>query len=59
MKAKRFTTSEKIKTKLPVEQKDIPKSVFQKCFEEWNKRWLKCIISDGNYFEGDIIKIDE
>ncbi|EFN69735.1 hypothetical protein EAG_10056, partial [Camponotus floridanus] len=23
-----------------------------KCFEDWKKRWHKCIISEGDYFEG-------
>ena len=25
----------------------IPKNAFQKCFEDWKKRWHKCIISEG------------
>lgn len=32
---------------------------FFKCFEDWEKRWHKCIISEGNYFEGDKIDINE
>ena len=27
------------------ELKVIPKSAYQKCFEDWKKRWLTCIIS--------------
>lgn len=26
---------------------------FQKCFQHWQKRWDKCINSQGDYFEGD------
>ena len=48
-----------IKTASLKEFKDIPKSAFQKCFEDWKKRWHKCIISEGDYFEGDKINIDE
>ena len=31
----------------------IPKSAFQKWFEDWKKCWLKCNIPEGDYFEGD------
>jgi hypothetical protein len=30
-----------------------------KCFEDWEKRRQKCIISGGDYFKGDKIDIDE
>jgi len=26
---------------------------FQKCFQQWEKHWYKCIKSKGEYFEGD------
>lgn len=41
------------------ELKAIAKSGYQKCFEDWKKRWHKCIISERYYFEGDKIDIDE
>ena len=37
----------------------IPKSAFQKCFEDWKKHWHKFIISEGDYFEEDNIVFDE
>ena len=59
MKGWRFATIEEIKTALLDELKTIPKSAYQKCFEDWKKRWHKCIIFEGDYFEGDNIDIDE
>ena len=59
MKGKRFATIEEIKEKSKQELLAISKSAFQKCFEDWKKRWHKCIISEGDYFEGDKIVIDE
>ena len=59
MKGRRFATIEEIKTESLRELKDIPKSAYQKCFEDWKKRWHKCIISEGDYFEGDNIEIHE
>jgi hypothetical protein len=37
----------------------IPKIEFEKCFKDWQKRWHKCIVSNGDYFEGDNIIVDE
>lgn len=59
MKGRRFATIEEIKTASLEELKAIPKSAYQKCFEDWKKRWHKCIISEGDYFERDKIDIDE
>ena len=33
--------------------KAITLQEFQNCFEQWKKRWDKCIDSQGEYFEGD------
>ena len=32
---------------------NISTEEFQKCFQQWEKRWHKCIESKGEYFEGD------
>ena len=55
---KHFTTNEEIKEKSKHELLAISKSLFQKCFEDWKKRWHKYIISEGVYFEGDKIVVD-
>ena len=51
MKIRRFATIEEIKTASLEFLKTIPKSAYQKCFEDW--------ISEGDCFEGDNIDIDE
>ena len=58
MKGKCFATIEKIKEKSKLDLLAIPKSAFQKHFEDWKTPWHKCIISEGGYFEGDRIVID-
>jgi len=40
------------------ELKAISKIEFEECFRDW-KIWDKCIISNGDYFEGDNINVDE
>ncbi|XP_032668800.1 uncharacterized protein LOC116842993, partial [Odontomachus brunneus] len=57
MKGRRFANIEKIKTESLKELNAILKIAFQKCFEDWKKRWHKCI--SGEYFEEEKINIDE
>jgi hypothetical protein len=38
---------------------ELPKIEFEKCFKDWQKRWYKCIVSNGDYFEEDNINVDE
>ncbi|KYN35367.1 hypothetical protein ALC56_10292, partial [Trachymyrmex septentrionalis] len=59
MKGRRYATIEEIKTASKEELNKITKNNVLKCFEDWKKRWHKCIISDGDYFEGDKIDIHE
>ena len=51
MKVKWFATIEEIKEKSKQKLLAIPKCAFRKCFEDWKKRWHKCIVSEGGYFE--------
>ena len=59
LKDRRFTAIDDFKSASLKELKAIPKIEFEKCFEDWKKRWHKCIISHGDYFEGDNINVDE
>ena len=59
LKGKRFATIEEIKGKSKQEVLAIPKSALQKCFEDWKKRWHKCVISEGGYFDGGKIVIEK
>lgn len=55
----RGTRFQSIKENSRRELKSIPKNAFKKCFDDWIIRWHKCIISEGAYFEGDTINLDE
>ena len=37
----------------------VPKSALQKCFDYLKKRWQKCIMTEGGYFDGDRIVINK
>jgi len=30
---------------------DIPKKEFEKCFQQWQKRWAKCVVAERNFVE--------
>ena len=59
LKGRRFTAIDGIKSASLKELKAIPKIKFEKCFEDWKKRWHKCIISNEDYFVGDYINVDQ
>ena len=52
LKGNSFQEMEKIKRNVTKQLLAIPNSQFQKCFEQWKDRWKKCVLSEGDYFEG-------
>ena len=59
LRGHRFDTIEEIQAESKKALKAILEIEFNKCFDDWKKRWHKCIISGGDYFEGDEIKLDK
>ena len=53
MKGKCFADVSEVKKKTLEVLKNISTEEFQKCFQQREKRWYKCIESKGGYFEGD------
>ena len=53
MKGKRFADVSEVKKKMLEVLNNISMEEFQKCFQQWEKHWHKCIKSKGEYFEGD------
>jgi len=49
LKGRRFDTFNEIQRNSTKELFTIPKEAFQ----SWQKRWERCVASEGNYFEGD------
>jgi len=39
--------------------KGLREEEFKGCFQQWKRRWDKCIVSNGEYFEGDHIDVSE
>jgi len=53
MKGKHFADVSEVKKKTVEVLNNISTEEFQKCFQQWEKRWHKCIESKAEYFEGD------
>jgi len=51
-KGRRFQTIEEIQENAIRELRAISESAFQEAFQQWKKRWNRCIASTGDYFEG-------
>ena len=59
LRGHRFDMIEEIQAESKKVLKAIPEIEFNKCFDDWKKRWHKCIISGGDYFEGNEIDLDK
>ena len=53
LKERHFDDIDDIRSNTTAALKAIPQNQFQNCFEGWNRRWHRCIASQGEYFEGD------
>jgi hypothetical protein len=53
LKGQRFHTVEEIKENSLQDLRAIPQNTFHDAFQNWEKRWERCINSRGEYFEGD------
>jgi transposase len=53
LKGRRFDTIDEIQKNSTNELFAIPKEAFKKAFQSRQKRWERCVVSEGNYFEGD------
>jgi transposase len=53
LKGQRFDTIEEIQAKSQKVLKTLTPKDFQDSFRSWQKRWDRCVRSQGDYFEGD------
>jgi transposase len=52
LKGRRFSTVEEIQAKSQKVLKTLTQKDFQDSFRSWQKRWDRCVRSQGDYFEG-------
>jgi hypothetical protein len=50
---RRFQDTEDIQKNVTTALKGTAQQEFQKCFQQWQHRWAKCIAAQVEYFEGD------
>ena len=53
LKGEHFATIEVIKANVTANLRAIPIEGYQRCFEQLQIHWSKCVCSEGRYFEGD------
>ena len=53
LKGRRFRTIEEIQENATRELRAITESAFKEVFQQWKKRWERCIASRGDYLEGN------
>ncbi|PNF28249.1 hypothetical protein B7P43_G06650 [Cryptotermes secundus] len=53
LKGRRFDTVGEIQAETQTVLNTLTKKDFQDAFEKWQKRWDRCMCSQGDYFEGD------
>ena len=53
VKGRRFRTVGEIEENPIRDLRAIPQNMFQVAFQNWKKRWTRCIKGGGEYFEGD------
>ena len=53
LKGTRFESQDDIIQNMMAKLYSIRKEAFQKCFEQWQNCWEKCVLSQADYFEGD------
>jgi hypothetical protein len=53
LKGNRFQDMEDIEQNTMMQLLVIPKTLSQKCFAQWKDCWNRCVVSKGDYFEGD------
>jgi hypothetical protein len=59
LKDRLFSSVDDIRSASLNELKATQKIEFKKCFKDRQKRWHKCIVSNGDYFKRDNINVDE
>lgn len=52
LKGRRFGTVDEIQFASQTVLDTLTPEDFQGAFQEWQKRWIRCIDSQGEYFEG-------
>jgi len=57
LKGRLFQTIEEIQENAIREPRAITESAFQEAFQQWNKRWARCIASRGTTLKGTVLKM--
>jgi [histone H3]-lysine36 N-dimethyltransferase SETMAR len=55
LKGRRFSSANDVKAAATEALKDVSRNGFLETFQKLYERWQKCIIAQGEYFEGNVV----
>jgi hypothetical protein len=53
LNGRHFDATEVLEAELQAVLNTLTEHDFQDVFKKWQKRWERCICTEGDYFEGD------
>jgi hypothetical protein len=53
LQEQRFISIEEIQAKSQTVPNTLTPADFNECFQKWQNYWNRCILAQGDYFEGD------
>jgi hypothetical protein len=53
LKRRPFDTIQEIEAETPRVLDTLTEKNFQEALKKWRRRWDRCLLAEGNYFEGD------
>jgi hypothetical protein len=53
LKGHHFGTIKNIQKTVTDDLNTLTENDFRYCYDQWKKRWNRCVTSEGSYFEGD------
>ena len=59
LKGRRFSSLEEIQKETDVVLRSFGPAFFKDIFQEWKRRWDRCVSFGGEYFEGDSCNLFE
>jgi histone-lysine N-methyltransferase SETMAR len=57
LKGEHFDETDEIKSNTAIALNEISENDFQACFQSWKTRMQRCVLAEGDYFEGGHIQL--
>jgi hypothetical protein len=51
-------STEEVSAKVTKALPEVLENGFQECVYKLYEHWQKCVITEGNYYDGDVVQVD-